>query len=316
MKSFGQTFLLIAAVALIGCRRSKVAPTAPVQEISRTFEEIAPPTYHDDDWPGWRGPLRNGAVIGSAPLHWGETLNVIWKSHVPGRGHGSPTVVGDSIYLATADDAAQQQSVVAYDRSTGELRWQTTLNTGGFPTASQTNTTGTNANGTVASDGERLFIAFLHHESVTAYALDLAGDLIWEQELGPFSSQHGYAPSPQVHGSLVIISADHGGGGFLAGLHRETGELVWKKARPLATSCSSAVVTSFGEEDLLVIGGCNQLSAYDPNSGGELWSVSGLAETTCGTCVWDDERVYASGGYPEKQTLAVTKDGRRVGPIT
>ena len=312
MTPFGRSFLLIAAVTLVGCGRGKVASTDPVVDMSRPFEEIAAAVFRDDDWPGWRGSARNGVVIGSAPVHWGEAENVIWKAPVPGRGHGSPTVVGDSIYLATADDAAQTQSVLAYDRATGELRWQTVLNTGGFPTASQSNPTGTNANGTIASDGDRLFINFLHHQSVTAYALDLAGDVVWEQELGPFSSVHGYAPSPQVHGSLVIVSADHGGGGFLAGLHRETGEVVWKKSRPLATSCSSAVVADFGATDLLVIGGCNLLAAYDPNTGSELWTVSALAETTCGTCVWDAERIYASGGYPDKQTVAVTKDGRQV----
>ena len=118
--------------------------------------------------------------------------------------------------------------------------------------------------------------------------------------------------SPQVHGSLVIISADHGGGGFLAGLHRETGEIIWKKARPLAPSCSSAVVATFGAEEQVVISGGDMLAAYDPTTGRELWTVPGLSETTCGTCVWDDERIYASGGYPDKQTMAVTKEGQLV----
>jgi outer membrane protein assembly factor BamB len=115
-----------------------------------------------------------------------------------------------------------------------------------------------------------------------------------------------------VHGSLVIVSADHGGGGFLAGLHRETGELIWKKARPPVGSCSSAVVAPHGAESLLVISGCDLLAAYHPNTGREIWTVSGLSETTCGTCVWDADRIYASGGYPDKQTIAVTKTGQQV----
>lgn len=300
--------LLIAS----GCGRPALEPTAQVQEVSRSFDEIAPPALADDDWAGWRGPGRQGHVVGSAPIEWSENENVLWKVKVPGRGHGSPTVVGDSIYLATADEGTQKQSVVAFDRQTGDQRWQTTLNTGGFPSASQMHPTGTHANSTVASDGERLFIAFLHHDAITAYALDTEGNLLWEEELGPFASRFGYAPSPQVHRSLVLISADHGGGGFLAGLHRESGEVVWRKARPLMTSCSSGVVADVGGRELFVIGGCESLSAYDPATGEEIWSVPGLAETTCGTCVWDDERVYASGGYPDNQTLAVTAAGTAV----
>ena len=38
--------------------------------------------------------------------------------------------------------------------------------------------------------------------------------------------------------------------------------------------------------------------------------VAGLpAMATCGTVVWDDDTVYASGGYPKKETVAVKADG-------
>src|SRR5262249_50764354 len=49
------------------------------------------------DWPWWRGPNRNGVADPGQkpPLKWSKTENVLWQASVPGRGHGSPIVVGD-----------------------------------------------------------------------------------------------------------------------------------------------------------------------------------------------------------------------------
>ena len=43
-----------------------------------------------------------------------------------------------------------------------------------------------------------------------------------------------------------------------------------------------------------------------------MWSVPGTTQATCGTMVWDGETVFASGGYPEAQTIAVKADGSEV----
>ena len=56
------------------------------------------------DWPGWRGPQGNGVADAnqSPPLHWSKTENVLWKATIPGKGHSSPTVVNDQVFLTTA----------------------------------------------------------------------------------------------------------------------------------------------------------------------------------------------------------------------
>src|SRR5437868_14806320 len=74
------------------------------------------------DWPAWRGPTRDGiAAPGqNPPLQWSETENIAWKTPIPGRGHSSPTIVGDWIYLATADPQRGSQSVLCFDRRNGK----------------------------------------------------------------------------------------------------------------------------------------------------------------------------------------------------
>ena len=59
------------------------------------------------------------------PLTWNELTNVAWKSEVPGRGHSSPTVAGDHVYLATCDESQGSQWVLCYDRDSGAPLWKT-----------------------------------------------------------------------------------------------------------------------------------------------------------------------------------------------
>jgi hypothetical protein len=55
------------------------------------------PAYH---WPQWRGPLATGvAPHGNPPVEWSETKNVRWKTTLPGRGHSTPIVWQDRVYL-------------------------------------------------------------------------------------------------------------------------------------------------------------------------------------------------------------------------
>ena len=62
------------------------------------------------DWPYWRGPNGNGiAECTDPPVKWSETENIIWSVDVPGRGHSSPAVVADRIFLTSADEKRKEQ---------------------------------------------------------------------------------------------------------------------------------------------------------------------------------------------------------------
>src|SRR5687767_13840618 len=53
-------------------------------------------------WPQWRGPFFNGMARGDAPTTWSDTSNLNWKVDIPGRGHSTPVIWGDRIFLTTA----------------------------------------------------------------------------------------------------------------------------------------------------------------------------------------------------------------------
>jgi hypothetical protein len=276
-------------------------------------QAVAFPAYvpEKNDWPWWRGPNRNGVAAADqrVPVRWSERQNVLWKSSLPGRGHSSPTVVGNQIFLATADERQQVQSVVACNRATGKLLWQTEISRGGFPKTHRKNT---HATCTVACDGERLFVAFHHHARLTLAALDLRGKKVWTKDIGPFDPrvyQYGYAPSPLIYDSVVIVAADYEKGGYIAAYDRESGRRVWRATRPKKLSFSSPVVANVAGRDQLLISGCELLASYNPKTGKRLWAFPGTTMATCGSMVWTDNLVFASGGYPKAETICMKADG-------
>ncbi len=264
----------------------------------------------ENDWPWWRGPTRNGIASTTAVPTKFSPEDALWRTPVPGRGHSSPIVVGDRVFLTTADMQAKSQSVLAFDRATGSKQWQVEISRGGFP--ARNHPKNTEATPTVACDGERLFVAFFHHEKIEATALDLDGKMLWQKTAGPFDPkkyEYGYAPSPLVYRGSVIVAAEYDGQSFLVALDRASGDELWRTKRPFNISFSSPVVGHIAGRDQLLISGADKIDSYDPATGKPLWSTTGTTQATCGTLVWEGDSVIASGGYPKSQTLAVKADG-------
>jgi outer membrane protein assembly factor BamB len=262
------------------------------------------------DWPWWRGPTRNGIAASSAPTKFSDKSGYLWKAPVPFRGHSSPCVINDKVFLTTADTKQQVHYALAYDRKTGEQLWQKEISRGGFP--ARNHPKNTEATPTIVSDGERLFVTFFHHESIQATAQDFNGQQLWQKTVGPFNPQkypYGYAPSPLIYRDTVIISAEYDGKSFLAALARKDGKQVWYTPRPDNITFSSPVVAHLAGKDQLLLSGGDRVRSFDPASGRELWSTPGTTAATCGTLVWDGDVVMASGGYPKSETLAVKADG-------
>ncbi len=309
---------LLALLLFLLCGVSGCGKKNPVNEISATqsgveIVDVAAPaedalTLHWNQWRGGTGgQVDSGADL---PINWGESENVRWKSDVPGRGHSSPIVVGDTVYLATAIQQSEQQIVLAYDRETGEEKWRRVVHEGGFPSQRSMHQKSTHANATVACDGERLFIAFLNSDKIMVSSLDLNGEVLWQKEAGKFVAKFGYAPSPVLYKSLVIVAGDNMGGGYIAGMDGKSGEIAWRIARGDISSYSSPAIVNIGGRDQLLISGCDAVTSYDPATGTQNWRTECIAEATCGTIVATDDRLFASGGYPDKETVCLAAEGK------
>ena len=308
-RSFSAIFL--SCLTLSGCGRPAGPPVTPTKEISANPSAAtvdAPPLQLSaEDWPMWRGANQDGVAADSVPTNWSDTENVVWKAAVPGRGHSSPIVVGERIYFETADEPRQIQYVICLNRADGSQVWQKEIHRGNFEKA--VHHENTQASSTLACDGSKLFALFLNDRKIQATALDLEGNIAWRKEVGEFASKFGYSASPTFDGNLLFVAADHSGGGFIAGLHRDTGDIVWRKARDRGDSYASPRAIMRGGKPQVVLGGVRKVVSYDPATGEALWSTAGTAEAVVGTAVVSGDVVVASGGYPEAETLALKPDG-------
>ena len=270
-----------------------------------------------DDWPCWRGPQGNNhAAAGTdAPRRWDldSGLNIVWKTPVPGRGHSTPIVVGDSIFLTTSDLEAETQSLLKFNRSNGRLIDDWVLHRGTLPARIHYNNS--HASPTPAYDGENLFVVFHSDDAIWLTAMTLAGREVWKKkvcEFKPHTFQFGYGASPLIAGDLVIVAGEYNGpeSGLYAFNHR-TGKQVWKVARPDNLNFASPIAATITGQRQVLLAGADTITAYDPPTGRELWTVDAATEAHCGTAVWDGRRVLVSGGNPQPGTWCVSGDGSR-----
>ncbi|QDT66595.1 outer membrane protein assembly factor BamB family protein [Calycomorphotria hydatis] len=305
-KPVEEVFASIESGVILSAVSAPSAGTTPVEGKLLTPNE-------ETGWPTWRGPNRNGVAPGvNPPLKWSARENILWSAQLPGRGHGSPCIYDGKVIVATADEINQQQGLFAYDADNGKVLWRVEVSRGGFPGQREMHHESTHASCTPACDGELVFVAFLHHNSVQVSAYTLDGKKAWgEVNVGSFRSKFGYAPSPSLYGPYVVIAADHQGGGYLAALDRKTGEIKWRRRRPAVSSYASPLIANVAGKDQLLMAGCDQIASFDPATGDPTWSVSGTSSACTGTVVYEDGLVASSGGFPDRETMVVSADGSR-----
>ena len=262
----------------------------------------------DDDWPQWRGRNRDGkATTDAAPVSWSETKNVVWKAAVPGRGQSDPTVVGRHVFLTTADEKTQIQSLLCFDRQSGKPLWKTDVHKGGFEKEKHGKCS--DAVSTVACDGQRAFAVFLNQKAIWVTAFDLKGKKIWQKQVSKFNSKFGYGASPLLYKSYLIVASDNQGGGTLTALDRKSGNVVWNTQRQAAPTYSSPAVATVAGKEQLLISGADRITSYDPGTGKLAWSCQGASIQTVNTMAFAGDLVYASGGFPTKETFCIRADG-------
>ncbi len=302
-RAFTTCLSLLFVCWLLGCNSSEA------QQVNSINYNASSSSQEQDadssDWMVWRGPNGNGvAPAGQDPVtQWSDSENVIWKTEVPGRGHASPIILGNQIFLATSDQEAGTQSVLCYSRDKGELDWNTSVNEGGLRGRIHRNNN--HASSTISTDGKHVFALFENNDSIRMYVLTLDGELAWEKDLGPYSPHFpfGFGASLLIHGDHVIVPGESREG-FLVALNKDTGDEVWRIDRT-SSSYSSPIVTKIDGTEMLLISGGKKVDAINPSNGESIWSADAVWNVSCGTMVWDGNMVFASGGFPEPQTLAI-----------
>ena len=262
------------------------------------------------DWPAWRGPNGDGTSSETGfPIHWSEGSNLLWKVEVPGLGHASPIVFGNQVFLVTALPDSQERVLVSLDRKKGATRWSKTVTVSPFERKHSLNS---HASSTPATDGQKVYVAFLEGKQMLAAAYDLDGKEIWKVRPGTFSSMHGFCSSPLLYQDLVILNGDHDGDSYLVALNQKDGSTAWKTMRENKTrSYCAPLIRELGGRVQMVLSGDKCVASYDPKNGKQHWLIDGPTDQFVASPVYHPgaDLLFISGGYPDHHVLAINPHG-------
>lgn len=295
---------------------------------------------YEKNWHQWRGPFMTGvSPKGNPPIEWSESRNIKWKITIPGRGHATPIVWGDQIFIQTAvpleeetpppleSEAGQSGRrglpsrktmlkhgfvILSVDKETGKLLWEKTLREEVPQEA--THDFGSWASNSPITDGEFVYAYF---GSRGLYCLDMQGHLKWERDFGQMSKhmEFGEGSSPTIYGDKVIVLWDHNGESFLYILDKSTGKDVHKIARDEATSWSTPHVVEVDGNPQVITLASGRIRSYDLKSGELTWECSGLTGNVIPAPIVQDGILYATSGFRGNALLAIRLSGAK-GDIT
>jgi outer membrane protein assembly factor BamB len=293
---------------------------------------------HNPHWAQWRGPNGQGIATGVYQDTWSSTENIAWKSAIPGRGHSSPIVYGDRIFLTTsiqgkhvpgrkapdhlgfdlkpgyvnpdsmAVDYDHSLHVLGIDAKTGNILWNHTAYDG--PMYDDRHRRNTYASSSVVTDGQMVFASFEAH-GMYAYTMD--GTLKWKADLGNIAKAGmGPGTSPILYKNLVILQVDQemGTGSNMRAFDRDTGRQVWRAERNNRRSWATPILYPVDGRIDLLASGAEAVIAYDPETGKERWRTEGTQGHPIPSFVTTHGLVFAAAGYPTKHVLALRPDAK------
>jgi outer membrane protein assembly factor BamB len=262
------------------------------------------------EWPQFRGPDGQGrAVERGLPVQWSESLNVRWKTPVPGRGWSSPVVADGRVWLTTATVVNGQTSLrlLSFDAESGKPALD--LEVFRQRRSELLNAKNSFASPTPVVEGDRVYV---HFGAEGTAAVSTAGDIVWKARQ-QYDSQHGNGGSPVLHGDLLIFNCDGFDQAFVVALDKNTGKTRWRtwRPQPWSQAYSTPLVIRVADRDQVVSVGAFHALAYDPDSGKEIWRVSypdGFSNVP--RPVYGNNLVYITTGFQQPAVLAVRPDGK------
>jgi outer membrane protein assembly factor BamB len=224
------------------------------------------------DWPQWRGPTRDGQVLGrSWPTSLKkENFTQAWRVEL-GPGYPGPIVAKDRVFVAETKDK-KFEVVRALDRATGKQIWESSWE-GAMSVPFFARSNGDWIRSTPAYDGKNIYVGGMRDLLV---CLDAAtGKKNWQVDFAKENKTglpaFGFVSSPVVDGDHVYVQA----GASLAKVDKNTGKIAWQILKDSGGAYESAFssptfATIQGRKQLLVQTRVD-LAGIDAADGTILW---------------------------------------------
>jgi outer membrane protein assembly factor BamB len=264
-----------------------------------------------EEWPGWRGPRGDGtSAEKGVPATWSPTENIAWKTPIPGKGHSSPIIWGDRVFVTTCLEKEGERMLLCLDRRTGKVLWQRVVLSAPLEKKHRLNSY---ASSTPVTDGKHVWVAFLAYPNMEVACYDFDGNRIWQRSPGKLLSVHGFCSSPILHKDLVILNGDQDAQAYIVALDKLTGAERWRIDRPNRTRsyCTPILIHSRQKPDVtqLVLSGSRCVTGYDADTGKLLWIIDGPTEQYVASLVYLDGVLFLTTGFPEYHLMGISPEG-------
>lgn len=269
---------------------------AAVLVMPQGAQAAAPKAPSNEDWPAWRGPLRNGLCTeqGLARKWPKEGPPLVWKVENIGDGYSTPSVAGGAIYVMGNRDG--KEYVFALDRSQqGKELWAAAIGPvrhdgAGYPGPRSTPTV----------EGDRVYALGMNGDLVALEAK--TGRLVWSRDLvkefaGTIPSW-GYSESVLIDGPWLLCTPG-GGQATLAALDKQTGKTVWQSPVGNGAGYASIIVATIDGVKQYVQFTAQGVVGVQADNGKFLWRYDAPANGTANisTPVVAGNEVFAASGY-------------------
>jgi outer membrane protein assembly factor BamB len=279
---------------------------------------------YNQQWPGFRGPWACGYINNAKPpTNWNvdSSMNIKWKTAIPGLGHSCPVIWGNYLFVTTASSEKQEESikvglygdidmaddsgvlefkVYCLDKNTGKVIWEKVAHKG-IP-KSKRHTKSSQANCTPSTDGKHLVVLF---GSEGLYCYDLKGNLLWSKDLGimnpgPYNEQGvewGQASSPIIFKNYIIIQCDKSVDSYLAAFNIEDGKEIWRTKRDEVSTWGTPTIYSKNGKTQVIVNGFKQMGGYELETGKEIWKMSGGGDAPSTTPVVAHDLIFINNAH-------------------
>ena len=266
-----------------------------------------------DHWPAWRGPSGLGvSTEHNLPTHWSRTESVRWRAALPDRGNSTPIVWDNRVFVTQAIEKDNRRTLMCFDRKDGKLLWQSGVT---YAEKEATHATNPYCSASAVTDGQRVIASF---GSAGLISYDFQGKEEWRRDLGKQSHIWGNGSSPILYKELCILNFGPGPRTFLIAVDKKTGRTVWQVDEPGGDfgdksdnwrgSWSTPVVITLRDRDELILPLPGRVAAFEPLTGKELWSCSGLNPLVYTSALFSEGVVVTMGGF-NGTSLAVKAGG-------
>jgi outer membrane protein assembly factor BamB len=274
---------------------------------------VSSTTLNAQEWSRFRGP--NGSGVGDAniPSKWTED-DYSWKVSLPGRGHSSPVLWGERLFVTSGDEKSGVRIVLCLAADTGRQLWKREF-------GSQTHgkhSLNSFASATPAVDEKRLYISWATPKEYVLVALDHDGTELWRRDLGPFKTGHGFGVSPIVHDDLLVVPNEQDGESSLVALQAADGKVRWRVPRDSQVTYSTPCIyqPEGRSAEIIFTNWTYGITAVDPRDGKTNWELKVFSkdhlETAIGSPIVAGDLVLGTCGYLGKgnHTVAVRPVGK------